>query len=54
MMKDLNVSDSFMKEYLKMKGEELEANYKGIDCHFYVLSQSSWPITTQYQATLPI
>lgn len=50
MMKDLNVSDQFMKEYLKVKGSELPAS---CECHFYVLSHSSWPISTQFQATLP-
>jgi hypothetical protein len=38
MMKDLTVSDSFMQEYKKVRGEELDRISKGIETHFYVLS----------------
>lgn len=37
MMKDLNVSDEFMKEYLRVKGEDLLKKNQGIETHFYVL-----------------
>lgn len=43
MMRDLSESNTFMLEYLKVKGEEVN---EGIDTHFSVLSQSSWPISS--------
>ena len=48
MLKDLSVSDQFMKEYLKVKGEEtLSTKYGGADVHMHVLSSNSWPIQQQ-------
>ena len=45
MLKDLSVSDQFMKEYLKTKGEdELRNKYEGTDVLIHVLSSNSWPI----------
>ncbi len=36
MLKDLNVSNEFMKEYRRVRGEKLENT--GMETHFYVLS----------------
>jgi hypothetical protein len=36
MLKDLTVSDTFMQEYLIVKGDKLPS--KEIETHFYVLS----------------
>ncbi len=47
MLKDLNVSNDFMKEYRMVRADQLAK--EGIDLHFYVLSQSSWPISSQDQ-----
>lgn len=45
MLKDLAVSEQFMKEYLKTKGEdELRNRYLGIEIWIHVLSSNSWPI----------
>jgi len=53
MMKDLNESEQVMKEFVRVKGADLESKYKGIETHFYVLGESSWPVSTQQAATLP-
>lgn len=45
MLKDLSVSEQFMKEYLKTKGEEdLINRYQGTEIFIHVLSSNSWPI----------
>ena len=44
MLTDLTVSDQFMQEYKKVKGDKLLSEKEGIETHFYVLSQASWPI----------
>ena len=47
MLTDLTVSDQFMQEYKKVKGDKLLSEKEGIETHFYVLSQASWPILPQ-------
>lgn len=45
MLKDLNVSNQFMQEYKLVRGDQLTKD--GLETHFYVLSQSSWPISSK-------
>lgn len=49
MMRDLSESNEFMKEYLKVKGE----NPEGIETTFSVLSNSSWPISAVLKCNMP-
>lgn len=44
-----------MKEYLKIKGEEvLSKRYGNADVHFDILSSNSWPIQQQDSEKLQI
>lgn len=54
MLKDLNVSNQFMQEYKIVKGdsEELLRQQGGIEAHFHVLSQASWPISGQEKSVV--
>jgi len=36
-----------MQEYKKVRGDQLLSEKEGIETHFYVLSQASWPIVPQ-------
>lgn len=45
MLKDLTVSDQFMKEYLKVRGDKIAEKFDGIDPHVHVLSSNCWPIS---------
>ncbi|CDW79762.1 cullin 4 [Stylonychia lemnae] len=47
MLTDLSLSDAFMNEYKTVKGDKLISQHEGIETHFFVLSQASWPITQQ-------
>ncbi len=52
MLKDLNVSNQFMQEYKMVKGindETIMTKQEGIETHFNVLSQASWPISAQQE-----
>ena len=49
MVTDLGVSEAFMQEYRKVRGDQNSP----IETHFYVLSQASWPISTQEKVSLP-
>lgn len=44
MLKDLQVSDQFMKEYLKVRGDEFLKSNGQVEVHFHVLSSNCWPI----------
>jgi hypothetical protein len=48
MLKDLTLSNQVMQEYKIVKGitdETIMTKQDGIETHFYVLSQASWPIS---------
>ena len=52
MMKDLNVSDGIMREYLKAKEDrELDSS---VEVNFHVLSSNSWPIQQNVKCNIPV
>lgn len=52
MLKDLNVSDQFMKKYQMAFGKDLE-NKHGVELAVSVLSSNSWPIAQDISCTVP-
>ena len=54
MLRDLQESESFIKEYRKMRGGELELinKFEGIDAGFHVLSQGAWPISKEVKGAI--
>lgn len=45
MLKDLAISDQFMKEYLLVRGDKLIAINEGVEAHAHVLSSNCWPVS---------
>ena len=54
MLLDLNLSETFIKEYQKMRGGEMELieKFEGIEAGFHVLSQGSWPISKEVKGAV--
>ena len=50
MLKDLQNSDAFMKEYHTVRGEQLP---KSLELYFYVLSSNNWPISQNFKCQVP-
>mmetsp|Transcript_3552 Transcript_3552/g.6045 ORF Transcript_3552/g.6045 Transcript_3552/m.6045 type:complete len:227 (-) Transcript_3552:384-1064(-) len=53
MLKDLSVSEEFMKKYLLAYGGTLTKKHGAIDLSVHVLSSNSWPISQDVSCSIP-
>lgn len=53
MLKDLSVSEAFMKKYLMAFGGDLQKKYGAVDLNVHVLSSNSWPIAQDVTCSIP-